>query len=495
MGVVFRQSVKSSIVIFFGALLGAVSNLIYPYILSKTELGLLTNIIYLGALLQVFMMLGSAYVLAIYIQRYPEESVKKKVLITLCNIATLATTVIFCIAYILFKQQIISHYQAADRPLIRQYFYWVPVLLLFMSFMALYEGYLLSQTKTAVSAFLREVVLRVLNLVLIALLFYHLISFKVFIISNVLVYGIPAVFLLLISFRTKGFGFSTDWKVFSRKEYKDIIHFAWYHLLLGVSLNVMGYLDTLMLGALDKNGIETVAPYRMAVFIVSLVVIPYRAMSSSSTASLNKAYLENDMPKVHDQFERAGMNILIVTVAMMLIISCNLDNAVQLFGKGYAVIKPIVLVLMIGRFIDLATGLNTELISISKYYKFNFRIAFLLIILVYVFNRALIPRYGIYGAAWSATIAFAIFNLLKLVFLWRKMQLHPFSRKSWSVLAAAVVTALCGFYMPYIINPFADTIMRTGVIIITYGILLILLKPSKDLNNYIISIKQTRRLF
>lgn len=495
MGIVFRQSVKSSVVTLFGAFLGAASNLIYPYILSKTELGFLTNIIYTGALLQVFMMMGMGYTLAIYPQKYPEGDARRSVLMTVGVGVTFLTTILFTIVYILLKEQIIIRYQAADRALMREYFYWVPLLILLMSFNTLFECYLISQTKTAIAAFAREVLLRILNFGLIALFFYHVIGFRGFIISNILVYIIPMLLLLSISLRSVSFGFRVNWNAFSREEYKDIAQFAWYHLLLGVSLYVMGYLDPIMLAALDKHGMETVAPYRMALFIIGLSVIPYRAMSNSSYATLNQAYIDNDMPRLRNLFTRAGLNIFIVTVAMFLLIGCNLDNAVRFFPKGYEVIKPIVLVLMVGRFIDMATGMNSELISMSKYYKFNFRVSILLVVLLFVFNRALIPRYGIYGAAWGSTIALVIFNILKMTFLWWKMQLQPFSRKNIGILVAALAAVLAGYFLPYIYNVIADTVIRSMIVLIVYAVFLILLKPSEDLNHYLLSVKKNRRLF
>lgn len=502
MGIVFRQSIKSSIVIFFGAFLGAVSNLIYPYVLSQTQLGFFTNIIYWSALLQVFMLLGTGSVLAVFIQKYPEDGEKRKVLITISVLATLMTTLMFSGAYIFSKEYIIAQYQSVDQPLVREYFYWTPLLLLLMSFGTLFEMYLLSQTKTAISAFSKEVLVRVANLALIGLLAAGVLSFKVFIIANIFVYVLPAIMLMYVSSTTSGFGFSTTWNVFDRKEYAEILKFAWYHLLLGVSLNIMGYLDTLMLATLDVRGMETVAPYRIAVFIISVAIIPYRAMSTSSISTLNRAYIDNDLPHLRDLFKRAGSNILLVTAGVFLLIVCNLDNAIALLPPGYEVVKPVVLILAFGRVLDIATGVNSELINLSKYYKFNFRVSVLLIILLYCFNRFLIPAWGIYGAAWSATITLAVFNITKAIFLWRKMGLHPVTRNNILILLAAVCAGVIGYFFPVVFNAedhvvaaCVDTLIRSAVIGGIYFLLLIWLKPSDDLKNYLASVKKDKKLF
>jgi len=505
MGIVLRQSVKSSIVTFFGAFLGAVSNLIYTYILSKTELGLFTNIIYTGAMLQIFMTLGMGVTITIYTQKYPEQDPRRKVLFSVGAIITTLTTLIFAIGYTLLKQPIVNLYQEADRPMVNQYFYWIPVLIFLISFGSLFEYYLISQTKIAISLFTKEVLLRLLNLVLLVLFFFHIIGFASFIASSVLVYVIPALVLFFVSSRTRSFGFSNHWSAFSKEEYKDIIKFAWYHLLLGISLNVMGYIDTIMLGSLDKNGVQSIAPYRLAVFVVTIMLIPYKAIASSSLASLNQAYIDKDEVKLKDLFTRSGINILIVAVGMFLFIGCNLDNAVVILPKGYEIIKPIAVILMIGRFIDMATGLNNEIIAVSKFYKFNFRISFVLLIMAFLFNRALIPVYGIYGAAWGITIALGLFNIFKLIFLWRKMDLHPFSKNSLQVLIAGVVAGLIGYFIPHLYfltdvhtkwaNPAIDGIVRSISIAAVYITLLIIFRPSSDLSDYLSSIIKNKRLF
>lgn len=495
MGIVFRQSIKTTIVIGFGAILGAVNVYLSTFVLTKVELGFQTNVIHVGAILQIFMMLGTGSALSIYIQKYKVDDVRRKVLLSLAFLTTFFTTILFTLIYVGFKEQVIGLYQLSDQVYVRKFYYWVPVLVLIWSFMTLFELYLVSQIKVAISAFAKEVLLRICNLALLGALFLQFINFNQFIIGSVVMYLVPVLVLFFFSYRTKGFGFSTNWKIFSKEEYKGIIHFSWYHLLFVAALNILGFLDTLMLAPLDINGMSSIAIYSRAVFIVGVMMIPYRAMSISSLPVLNQAYIDNDIPKLHDLFSRAGVNILIVAIAMTLVIGCNLDNAVSIFPKGYEAIKPLVLILMVGRVIDMITGLNNEMISISKYYKFNFRVSILLLIMVVLFNRILIPEYGMYGAAWGVTSALAIFNILKLLFLWNKMNLHPFTKGSLGVVAAGLVAGLAGYFFPYVLNPVIDTLVRTLVITIAYISMLVWLKPSPDINVYIKSVLSSRRLF
>lgn len=495
MGIVFRQSVKTTIVIGMGALLGVVFNFVGAYVLTKQEFGFFTNFIYIAAIFQIIVLMGTGALLSTYTQKYQANDIRRKALITYSAILTLVANLIFTLVYFLLKDKVINLYKTDDMVYVEHFYGWLPVLVFIWGFMTLAELYLLAYSKVAIATFMREVLLRLCNLFVIGLYFFKFISFQWLIIASILVYIIPAGVIFFVASRTEGFGFTLNYKAFSKAEYAELFRFSWYHLLLSVTLNFLGYVDTLMLGPLDKNGLASLAAYRWAILVISIMAIPYRAMTNSSFATLNRTYIENNHDNLTSIFQRTGINILIVSIGMFMLIACNLDNLVKILPEGYSVIKPIVLILMAGRLIDMATGLNTELISISKRYKFNFRISILLLIFIIILNRVFIPIYGVYGAAWGTTISLVLFNITKMLYLWKKMKVQPFTIHSSTVVLAGVIAGIAGYTLPYLTNPFFDTVTRSLLIGIVYSFLLIKLKPSADLNIYFQSVLKNKKLF
>jgi O-antigen/teichoic acid export membrane protein len=495
MGIVIRQSVKTTLVIFFGALLGALTTYAYVFIFNKPELGFITNFIYQAAIIQVFTLVGTAPLLQIYTQKYQEGGEERKVLITFSCVVVLFANILFSIVYFLLKDIIVGKYQVQDRSYIEQYYWLTPFLVLSWSYMTLMDQYLLSQHKVAISAFVREIILRLLNIISLVLFFYNIITFDQFVLSLVISYIVPSAILLYLATRTKGFGFSFNFQIFKRKNYLEFIHFSWYHLLMIASMSLIGYIDIIMLAPLDKTGVASLAVYRNAIFVVSILSIPYRSIATASFAVLNRTYIEGNKNAISALFNRLGNNLLIVAVGMCVLIACNLDNVVSIFPKGYEAIKPITLILMIGRLVDMATGMNNEVISISKYYKFNFRISSILVLLSFLLMRYMIPIYGIYGAAWAATIALTVFNLGKMVFLWLKMDLQPFNKLSVGIIIAGSVSLIAGYFLPYVLNVIVDTAARSVLVVLIYVSTLLLLKVSPDLKDYLLAIKANKRLF
>jgi O-antigen/teichoic acid export membrane protein len=494
MGIVFRQSIKSTIVTFLGAILGAFCNIAYVNVLEKQANGFRTTVFDQATILQIFVLLGTTGTLMTYIQRYPAGD-KRKLLQTFSLLVPLTGTVLMLVPYLLFKEDIIRFYAPKDQDMVGRFYIWIPLLTLLWSYLNQMDAYLTGLHKSAVSAFVREVMIRIINLVLIGLLYYGYISFAFFLAGCILTYALAFILLIPVAMKTVGFGFSMKWSAFSKQEYRELIHFSWYHMLTAVSIVAIVNVGSYMLGIFSANGLDAVSVYGVAIFISTIMIIPYRAMATAAFPSLNMAYTNNEMTKLAGMFSRAAVNTLIVSVLMTVLIACNLHNVLFILRKGYDDIIPLVLILLLGRLIDTATGLNTEVIIISKYYKFNYRISMLLVVILIGFNYLLIPRYDVYGAAWGTTIALTIFNVCKVIFLWKKMGLHPFSKHTLPVLLTGVAAAAAGYLLPELPHFVADVIVRSTVIVAVYGGLMLWLKPSEDLRTYLKSVKENKRLF
>lgn len=493
MGIVFRQSIKATIINFAGALLGALIVFISTKFLSPTQYGFNKNIINVGAVAQIFASLGTTITVYNFSQRYANEREKKKVLLTISFLTPIVVVLLLCIPYFIFERQFIDIYKVKDRFYVATFYLYVPLLVWLWSTITTLEQYMFSHVRVAVTSFFKEIVLRLLNILLLVLFIFHIINFYAFIVGVVLTYAVPVIGLSIVVARNHFGGLSFNWKVFSRAEYKEIINFSWYHLLVGISINLFGFVDSLMLA--PYSGMSVVAVYNTAVYIATLLYLPYRAMSTASFATINQAFIDNDIPKMNDFFRRSAINILIAAMGMTAVVCVNLTNVERILPATYHGVGPIFIILAIGRVIDMATGLNNELMSITKYYRVSFRISIVLLVLLIGFYTLLIPRYGIYGAAWGSTMALIIFNILKMWFLWRKLHIQPFTSKTWLVVAAGAGAAAAGYCLPFILNPYIDTLIRTGVVLVIYLVLLIYTRPSADLTSYLNNLKTNKRLF
>ena len=304
MGIVVRQSIKTTIVTLFGAVLGAIIVLASTYLLPIQYYGFIKNITNQALTFSYFLLMGVPSTLIVYIHKFQEEPIKKKTLVGFSFLIPILTCSIFFIVYTFLHDSIINHYQPIDRSINEQYFYLLPIFVLLLSLVTLFESYLNSQMRVALSSFMQAILIRVLTLILLVLAGYKIISISTFFYGMVLMYGIPILAMWWIAkYKTTNFQIAFNWRVFNKIERKELLHFTWYHLLLSASLTLLGTLDANMLAFYSHQGVSDVGIYANAVFIISLFVIPYRAMTAASFPILTQAYHEKDMIKVKDVYE------------------------------------------------------------------------------------------------------------------------------------------------------------------------------------------------
>lgn len=494
MGVVFRQSVKTSIVTFAGALLGAVTLYLGAKYIPKQQLGFLRNTLpEQAALLAQIFSVGLNVTLIVYVHKFIDDVKRCTALISMSFLLPLLFWAAGLPFYYIFRDSVTNLFQPDDKQLVANFYNLLPVLTIFFIYILLLEQYLISQLKVAIATFMREVLLRTLTVFLIMLYAFQIISFSTLVYGSVLVFVLPISILFVLAFRTQGFRLTFKWNVFARGEKKDLLNFTWYHFLLTISINLLAKLDIILLGM--WHSLSAAAVYGIAIYILSFLQIPYRAMLSASFPILAKAYHDEDAVKVKDIFVRSSLNILIGSVGMGVVICSNLHNAVAILPNGYEAITPLVLVLIIGKLFDLSTGVNDQLLSLSKYYRFSFLVSCLIVGLLVLLNYWFIPLYGYFGAAISSTVSMIVFNVTKFIFIKKKLSLSPFSKNSARVIAGGVVSGAAGVLMPSLINPVIDTIVRTPVVLIIYVAFLLWSKSSKDLSNYWASVFNNRRLF
>lgn len=495
MGVVFRQSIKTTIVIFVGALLGALTVYLSTKYIPEQGYGFSRTLLSQAIVASQITLVGMHTTLFIFVNKYDVHDERRKILLSISLIIPLVVTVIITVPYLLLKDWFIAQYNLQDRVYMSQYVFWLPVYTIMWTVMTIFENYLLSHLKVALSNFIKEIILRGCNILLVIFYAVGWLNFQWFMILSILIHIVPIVLMLRICNKIEDFGISFNWKVFSKNEYRKIADFAISHLFVNVSVILLIYIDQLMLGVLDKKGLVSVAVYSVAIYLLSIFQIPVRAMSSSIAPVLTKAIEEKDENSLDKLFNVSALNVLIVICAMAVLILCNVHNLADILNNSYRPIVMLTPILILGRFIDSMTGFNTEVLTVSKYYRFNFWLTILLLLIIILFNYILIPLYGIYGAAWANTIGFAVYNIAKFLFLWKKMQLQPLSSKSLLVIISMIPATLAGYFLPHIPNPIVDAIIRSSIIIILFIISIYHFKPSEEFNQLIKNLKEKKRLY
>ncbi|RYZ33463.1 MAG: hypothetical protein EOP49_35870, partial [Sphingobacteriales bacterium] len=464
MGIVVRQSIKSVIVTLGGVLLGGLIAVLSTRFFPKHEMGFRENLIKVSTWTTYLAMFGFNYTILIWGQKYPPGHEKRSSFLAVTTLIPLIFSVVICALFFAAEPFLDSIYSPRDAAMMRRYIWLFPLLTFFTCMISWLEGYLQAMHKTALQNLGREVIARIIYIALIILFAFDLISFHTFLWLYVILYIVPFLFLLMIAMRNPGFHFKYVKGSFSKSEIREIIGFSGYHMLTAASTVLILQLDAFLLGPL--GGFEQVAVYSIATLSIAMLRNPTRVIGIAATPAFSKSYNDGDTTGLKDLFARSSVNMQIIGVGMFALVYVNINNIQEIMALikgGFGEIKGLIMILMLGQLFDMMTGLNYELISVTRFFRFNFWIALILMVIVFGLNFLFIKEYGIFGAAWGTTIGLIIFNIAKAAFLWKKLQMQPFSKATLYILGAGAVAGGLAWLIPNLGNVFADGIIRSLV--------------------------------
>jgi O-antigen/teichoic acid export membrane protein len=464
MGIIQKQSIRSTIGISIGFAIGAFNLLVLaPKFLSTEQLGLTRLITDLGITLATLCTLGSLPVIYKFFPFYKSHLPAQK------NDLPAITLLICCAGFIvlssvgyLFRNIIIQKFNTKS-PLFVEYSWLVyPFCLFYLLFLWL-EGFSWSFKKGVSSNLLREMAPRVLFAVLLVLFFFHLISLPQFLLLFALSYLMPVAILFIMLRKTGEFNFNWSISSLSLRLKNKMINFGLF--IFGAQfLNLLSRTaDTFIISSKSERGLTDTAVFTIATYVVTLMEIPQRSITSISIPILSESWKSKNMRSISNIYTKSVANLLIIGLSMFCLVLLNVHNLGIFLGKDYQGIEKVVFFLGISKLIDLGTGANSQIISTSNYWKVDFTTTVIFTIIALPLNYILIAQYKLMGAAYATLIAIVFYNGMRFCFLWIKFGLQPYTWKEVMAIIYAAAAAILSYQLPKISNIFADSALRTVV--------------------------------
>jgi O-antigen/teichoic acid export membrane protein len=247
-------------------------------------------------------------------------------------------------------------------------------------------------------------------------------------------------------------------------------------------LILLGKIDSLMVTALLGFGANAI--YTTAFYMATVIEIPKRALSQITMPLISRAFEKNELGEVAALYRKTSINQFIIGSFILIGVWINLDSLFLLMPNGakYEAGKWVVVIVGIGKLVDMLFGPSSEIIVLSKYYKFNIILILLLAAIVIISNNLLIPRYGIEGAALGSAFALITFNVAKYIFIYVKYKIQPFEITTLKVLIIAALTLAANQFTFPVGSTIIDIILRSILTTVLFGGLVILAKVSPEAN-------------
>ncbi|ABG60018.1 oligosaccharide flippase family protein [Cytophaga hutchinsonii] len=493
MGIIIKQSIRSTIITYLGIAIGTVNVLwLYPKYFTPEQIGILRLLQDIPFLLSLFVRLGASNIIDRYFSYYRNDEMQHNGFLFIILLYPLLGYLIFLSGFFLFQEYWQSLYTEKSA-LFTGYMIFIVPLTFFMMYADIFEAYLRAYYQTFFSNFLKEVVLRIFVTVIVIGFAVKLLNFNSTILFYSLAYGALLLIMVLYIRKQKILFLTPNAAFFKNEKTKEIISFLLY-IIPGAAGGIIAQkIDTLMIGAISgKNaneGLENVAVYSLAYFIGSVIEVPRKAITQISLPLLAKAFKENDQDAINVLYKKNSLIQFLSGVFIFGLIWLNVDDLFLFIPNSdvYRSGKYVILLIGVSKLFDMSTSINNEMIQFSQYFRFNLIAVILLGVVTIIMNLIFIPLYSIMGAALALVLTLFVYNIVKTIFIYSKMGMIPFSKEMIPALILA-----CGILLVPLIIPFTCSSWQYALFIIPiksllFGLLFIfivrLFKMSPEMNS------------
>lgn len=485
MGIVRKQTAYSFVFTYIGFAIGAINTLwLFPHFFSREEFGLTRLMLDFAVFFSALSTLGSLNGLYKFNPFYRSYlGVEKNDLPFLSLMASLLGSILFIAGSLIFEGFLARKFGHNSPLFILHYRLVIPFTISYACVMML-EGFCWIIKKTIISNVVKELFFRITTSVLISLYIFKVISIDTFFRLYALSY-VPAIIILAyVVFTNGGIGICARISYATKRLYKKILTFVSFHFS-GMLITILPKtIDGILIAGLSSNGLANLAIYIIPNYLVTVMEVPQRSMLGIATTLIAEAWKNKDRKKIEELYHKTSLNLLIVGLGLFGIIYPNMDNLVRFLGPDYVLAKEIFLIAGIAKLVDLGMGMNAQILSLSKYWRYDFYTSAVFIVVNIILDFFLIKKYGLMGAAYGGAIALIFYNLMRCFYLWRLLKMQPFTSKTIATIAFAMIAIFAAFSLPILKHLFMDGVLRSFIFAIIFVPAIIYFNISEDITAY-----------
>jgi O-antigen/teichoic acid export membrane protein len=259
----------------------------------------------------------------------------------------------------------------------------------------------------------------------------------------------------------------------AKYEHKKLLKYSYPLLLSGMIGTILSWADTALLGYYMTD--FDVGLYNAALPTAMLILLPHQAIGSLAVTSFSELKERNE-ESIEDSLQTATYWTFSLVLPTFLIILLFSEQVLTLlFGSQYSQASLSLSILAVGYLIAASVGKTSGFLQSKGYTNYILYNNVAALILNILLNIALIPVYGIIGAAIATASSTILTNLLMFLEVWRKEQVitTPFKKVTKIVIIGLVSIGLITFLdiLLFVNTPFWFIFPATLLYYLTYGLI------------------------
>lgn len=462
MSVVARQGFKYSIIGYIGFLLGTISAIfIFPY--DFEFYGKLRYILPTAEMLVPFVVLGISYSNVKFFHTVEKDGKKQNMLslslLTVFINFVVFSAIFFVLPYFYPKFRLSEAWKSKEMIL---------PLILILSFCAIFNKYTSNYKRIVVSNIFDNLFPKIANLGAFCLFFYFAFSQKI---AFAFFFGIFTLMLFGYIYYTNKLekiqlDFNTDY--FKKNNFwKEFFNYSFFGFL-GTFGNYLA-INSFMIG--EYLGMEEVGIYSVLYALISLISIPQLGLFNISAPIINKTLADGDMEELDRFHKKTSLSLYFLGAVLFSCIMVGFPFLTQFMPKNGTMLReyePVVWIWGSAVLIDLATGFNGNIISLSKYYRFNILVMLLLAGLTIGLNLYFIKNTDLklIGIALSTAISLTTYNVIKIIFNYVVFKVSPLTIEMIFVSIICTLAITVAIVLPTFDNNFINLIYKPAVVLV-----------------------------
>lgn len=469
MGTIKNQSIISTIYIYLGVGIAFVSTgILMPRFLSEEQNGIVKLLVSYSLLFAQLASLGFQTATVRFFPYFKDKGKGHNGFFALLSLIGVAGFIIFLIIYYLIKGPIIE-YESEKNSAFASYFFLILPLTFFFLYFNLFDIYARVLLKSTAGTFLKELLQRVLILLIILLYIFDIIGFWHFTILYVVMLSLPTIVLFFYLLYKGEIFIKPDFHFLRKGFVGPMASLSLYGVFIGFSQITISQVDSILINFFKDTAATGI--YAITFYYGTLVILPSRAVFRIAPSFIAEAFKQKDISKIDHIQYKSCLNQLLVGTAIFLLLWLNIDNVFRILPQEYMLGKYVILFIGLANLISMSGGLSSQIITNSKYYRYNGVYVIIYLFLTVLLNIILIPKLGIKGAALAAMISIFVFNLMKFIFIKKKFDIQPYNLSHLRILLIGVIAYILTALFTYPDHLILNILLKSSL----FGVLFILL--------------------
>ncbi len=483
MGIIKKQSIISTIYIYLGVIIGFISvGILMPRFLTEAQNGIIKLLVSYSMLFAQLATLGFTTATVRFFPYFKDKKKGHNGYFFILLLVGIVGFGLFLVVYYSIKEPFITFEENKNSSFADYFFLIIPVTFFFLFFnlLDIYSRVLLHST---IGTFLKELLQRIFILTALLLFLMEWLNFWQFILVYIAALSLPTI-ILFIDLLLKGeVFFKPDFNVIKKGLAPQMISLSAYGLFIGFSQIAISQIDSILINFYNNPAATGI--YAITFYYGTLVILPSRALFRIAPSFIAEAFKINDLNTIHNIQYKSCLNQFLLGTGLFALLWLNIDNVFKILPDEYLAGKYVIFFIGLANLINMTGGLSSQVITNSKYYRYNGFFVIIYLTLTVLLNIWLIRQLGITGAALAAMISILTYNVMKFIFLKRKLNIQPYDGNYLKILGIGIASYFISVSFHYPEALIVNILIKSALFGILFVVLNYFLNTSNDFSDTI----------